>query len=425
MKMKKISFLQFVLIVVMAMVILFYFFFNFEKEDFKETRFIVKNNQIFDVLKNSPFKIKGIVYSPYYPGETGGENLPNDDRYFSHLKKMKNMGVNSISLFPQKMPTNFFKALDDEDLFYAQIININLYDGTDSSDLLNSNYQSKVSEYIKEIIDYNYQEGRPERLLYFALGYEINPGYLYLTNTLNRQIINYQGKFLNISNRYPVEIALAKLLDMAKDYEQEKYGRTSLYAHISFPAYSILDKEVSVHNLKTSSSSTPFDFFDIFAINIYPSYFYNSSDNLEFDENNSSFSGYVQNLLEKIDKPLIITELGLSSAGEIKYPSVPAYKDNSQEAVADLYMRANKDILEASAKALKNSAGRDNFSGFFFFEFMDEYWKNGEEENDSLQQNPNDPEEWYGIFSIKDGGSGFYKIEPKQVILEAVLNIFK
>ena len=362
---------------------------------------VTKNREAAAPQTLSKF-LKGIVYSPYYPGEIGGEILPDDGRYKDHLIKIQELGANTVSVFPEKMPSGFFDALEGTNLSYIPIININLYDGTDNSDLLGAAYQEKVLAHIKEIIDYNYSVGRPELLTYFVLGYEINPAYIINTNNLHSKETSFSGKFLSLENRLPAEIALAKLLDAAMSYELERYGKRHLYAHISFPAYGFLRSFGNSYEFDKNSFFP--DFFDVIAINLYPSYFYPAEDN---------FIAYLESLSKLSTKPIIISEFGLSTAPGVRDDGVPTYEDGSDRAAAKLFNMAAKQVMAIS-----------EIKGLFFFEFMDEYWKNGGEVNDDDVQNPNDSEEWFGLYSVSLENDVFV-LKAKPEINAAIKNIFK
>lgn len=351
-----------------------------------------KNNKTASKQEWPDF-LKGIVYSPYYPGETGGDILPDDGRYSAHLQEIKSLGANTLSIFPEKMPAGFFTALDEADLLYVPIININLYDGTSNEDLLSKDYQSKVISHIKEIIDYNYSTGRPEHLAYFVLGYEINPQYINLTNNLHPQEKSYSGEFISLLNRQPAEIALAKLLDAAMSYEMEVYGKRHSYAHNSFPAYGFLSQKVNLYELNPKAFFP--DFFDIIAINLYPSYFY---------PDEGLFIAYLDALANLSDKPVIISEFGSSTAPGERVGGVPAYEDGSEKAAAKLFSLSARHIV-----------GNKKIKGLFFFEFMDEHWKNGEELADASFHNPDDAEEWFGLYQISVLNNVFSWQEKKEM----------
>jgi hypothetical protein len=402
-----------IILVSLVLVALTYYYFQ-NNSSFTQS-FYVENSRIVN-KSGEILNIKGLVYSPYYPSESGGDDLPNDDRYFDHLNRIENLGANSISVFPQKMPENFFTALKESNLNYVQIIDINLYDGSDNRDLLSNDYQEKAFNHIKEIIDYNYSFKTIDKLLYFVLGYEINPTFIQYTNNYHKDINSYKGKYIEIENKTASEVALAKLLDKSINYEVKKYSHRSLYSHNSFPAYNLLDQ---------NSLLFP-DFFDIVSINLYPSFFYNKNDYFkEIKEDsikhvNNGFLDYLKTLDKKTNKPIVISELGLPSVNNANYINgVPAYGDNSEKAVSSLYLRSFNDIKEFLKE--KNNS----FAGLFYFEFLDEWWKNGEEENDANYHNPNDPEEWFGIYSVKKNNTKQVEIQEKEEIIKALKNIFK
>lgn len=52
---------------------------------------------------------------------------------------------------------------------------------------------------------------------------------------------------------------------------------------------------------------------------------------------------------------------------------------------------------------------------------MDEWWKNGEDSSDELSQNDNDPEEWFGMYSVNDD---YKTLSAKGNIPETVKDLF-
>ena len=407
------KYLKYILILVFLVLIALTFYL-LKNNNYRQSFFIENSNIVRSDGKI--LNVKGLVYSPYYPGETGGENIVNDERFFDHLKKIKDLGANSVSLFPQKISENFFIALEKNDLYYTQIIDINLYDGSDNRDLLSDNYQEKAFNHIKEVIDYNHSFSSINRLLYFVIGYEINPGFIQYTNNYHKDTSSFKGKYIEIVNRTASEVALAKLLDKSIDYEIKTYSHRSLYSHNSFPAYNLIDEKPLLFP----------DFFDIISINLYPSFFYDRNDYFkEVKENsikdiNSGFVNYLKSLDNKTNKPIIISELGLPSNNNVNYKNgVPPYGDNSEKAVSSLYLKSYNDIKEF----LNND--NSSFSGIFYFEFNDEHWKNGEEENDTNIHNPNDPEEWFGVYSVIKNNLNGFEVQEKEEIVRVLKNIFK
>lgn len=103
-----------------------------------------------------------------------------------------------------------------------------------------------------------------------------------------------------------------------------------------------------------------------------------------------SYKGYVEWLKGKHaqDKPLIITELGLSVS--IYGPGKYGRGGNTEEEQRDGTLMMYDDIVNAGAV------------GGCVFEWNDEWWKNYESSGDQHKHDTTDPEEWFGVIEIKD-----------------------
>ena len=195
-------------------------------------RFVAKGAEIIDLKRSVPVFFRGIGYSPYLSKETPlkGDPPGDDDRYQEHLGLMQNMGVDYLHVFPMKMPPKFFAALDKTEMFYGQDIWIWAYE----EDFLAEPFLAKTMEDIKAAIDHVYKVGRPDRLVLFTVGDELQADSVVRTDTRHPEVRSFKGKHLEVSNRTPTEIALARLIDGAMDYELNRYGRRHLYCHTSW-----------------------------------------------------------------------------------------------------------------------------------------------------------------------------------------------
>ena len=195
-------------------------------------RFVTRGAELIDLLKKEPVFFKGIGYSPYLPNETPLYGAPpgEDDRYTEHLGLMQDMAVSYVHVFPMKMPGKFFAALDQTDMVYGQDIWIWAYE----EDFLAESFLAKTLEDIKGVIDHTYTVGRPDRLVLFSVGDELQADAVVRTDTRHPEVRNYKGKHLQVSNRTPTEIALARLIDGAMEYELSRYGQRHLYCHTSW-----------------------------------------------------------------------------------------------------------------------------------------------------------------------------------------------
>jgi len=74
------------------------------------SRFAAQGSTILDRSRDdAPLFLRGIGYSPYLQGETPllGDAPPDDGRYAEHFGRFRELAVNYLHLFPQKMPAGF------------------------------------------------------------------------------------------------------------------------------------------------------------------------------------------------------------------------------------------------------------------------------------------------------------------------------
>ena len=351
------------------------------------TRFVTRGTEIIDLQKNAPVFLRAIGYSPYLPGETPLYGAPpgDDDRYTEHLGLMQDMAVNYLHVFPMMMPPKFFAALDKTDMAYGQDIWIWAYE----EDFLAEPFLAKTMESIKAAIDHVYTVGRPDRLVLFSVGDELQADAVIRTDNRHPAVHSYKGKHLQVSNRTPTEIALARLIDGAMEYELSRYGRRHLYCHTSWthigPIVDRPDLEVPKENVLTP------DLGDLICLNVY-AYARGVRTSPPGSVTGTSYQGYLEELAEGTDKPIFVTQVGLSTSPFAPKPWVPGFGGHKVEEVPKAFSAVWQDIRTAK--------GKEKFCGISFFELQDEWWKSGEEPTDSTRHEIQDPEEWFGFYAV-------------------------
>jgi len=371
-------------------------------------RYVVKGSKIYDIIKKEPLFFRGMGYSPYLPNETPlqGEPPGDDDRYEEHLGLMKDMGVNYLHVFPLKMPPKFFAALDKTDMLYGQDIWIWAYE----EDFLAEAFLEKTLEDIKSVIDHVYQQGRPDRLVFFSIGDELQADSVIRTDSRHPEVRSFQGKHLSVSNRTPTEIALARLIDGAMDYELTRYGQRHLYCHTSWthigPIADRPDLEVPRESILNP------DLGDLVCLNIY-TYANGVRTSPPGSITGTSYQGYLEELTAQTDKPIFITQVGLSTSPFEPKPWVPGFGGHKVEDVPKAFTAIWKDIRTAK--------GHEKICGVSFFELNDEWWKSGEDPTDSARHEQEDPEEWFGLFSVGPD----HRLVPKGKIPETLRNLYR
>ncbi len=370
--------------------------------------FFVQGTRIIEAASHKPLFFKGIGYSPYLQGETPMQGAPpgNDGRYEEHLGLMKGLNVNYLHVFPMQMPAKFFAALDQTDFLYGQDIWVCPYE----EDFLAEPFIAKTLATIKAAIDHAYQVGRPDRLVLFSIGDELQPEAMVRTNTRHPEVRNYHGKHLSVGDRTPSEIAIARLMDMAMDYELTRYGQRHLYCHTSFTHIGPLTNRPDLE-VPREHALTP-DLGDLICLNVY-SYARGVRTSPPGSVTGSSYQGYLEELTAQSKKPVFITQVGLSTSPFEPKSWVPGFGGHKVEVVPTAFSAIWQDINSAR--------GREKICGVAFFELHDEWWKSGEDAADSSRHDREDPEEWFGIYEIGQD----QRLLPKGKIPETIRGLYQ
>ncbi len=372
------------------------------------SRFIVRDHSIIDLSRGrAPVFFKGIGYSPYLPGETPiyGASPGDDGRYARHLPLMRDLGVNYIHVFPLKMPAKFFAELDKTDLVYGQDIWIWAYE----EDFLDETFLNKTLNEIRDVIDHTYAVGRPDRLVFFSIGDELQADAVERTDARHPGVRDFTGRHIVVKNRTPTEIAIARLMDGAMDYELKRYGRRHLYCHTSWthigPIGDRPDLEVSREHMITP------DIGDLICLNVY-TYARGVRTSPPGSVTGTSYQGYLEDLAANARKPVLITQVGLSTSPFEPKPWVPGFGGHLVADVPATFRSVWQDI--------RTAWGKEKFAGMVFFQLHDEWWKSGEDPTDSTRHERQDPEEWFGLYEVGEGNV----LVPKGDIPETVRSLF-
>jgi hypothetical protein len=371
-------------------------------------RFVVRGAQLIDQHHQQPVAFRGIGYSPFMPGETPMRpGYPADDgRYKQHLSMLGELGVNYLHVFPLQMPRGFFTALDGTPFVYGQDIWIDPF----TPDLLDEKYQAASLENVKKVIDHTYATGRPDRLLLFSVGDELQAASVVQTNQKHPQVNDYRGKYLTVTGRSASEVAMAKLIDAAMAYELDKYGQRHLYCHTSWTHIGPIADRPDL-DLPREHVLLP-DMGDLLCMNIY-TYAHGVLSSPPGSVTGSRFQGYLEALADLSDQPILLTQVGLSTSPIMPKPEVVDYGGRSHGDVSQVFRSVWKDF--------RSARGREKYAGLAFFEFTDEWWKIGWVAEDEHQHQPEDPEEWFGIYEV----DAQHRLTPKGEIPATLRELFR
>jgi hypothetical protein len=371
-------------------------------------RFVVRGTALIDMrFPAQPVFFRGMGYSPFLPGETpmNGAAPKDDDRYGKHLRLMQAMHVNYLHVFPRLMPPGFFAALDATDLVYGQDVWVWGYE----DDFLDAAFQNKTLRDIKEVIDHTYKVGRPDRLVLFSIGDELQAKCIASTDARHPEVRAYKGKHITVTNRTPTEVALAKLIDEAMDYELTRYGRRHLYCHTSWTHVGPIGDRPDIE-VNRESVLVP-DMGDLICLNIY-TYANGVRTSPPGSVTGTAYQGYLEQLAADTQQPILVTQVGLSTSPIAPKPLIPGFGGHKVEDVPALFKSIWKDIRTAK--------GREKYSGLVFFELQDEWWKSAKGPEEALRQDPDDPEQWFGVYSVEKN----QKLTPKGAIPATIGTLF-
>ena len=370
-------------------------------------RFVVDQTSVIDRTTGQPVFFKGVGYSPYLPNETPIYGAPpgDDQRYSEHLRLIEGMNANYLHVFPLMMPKSFFTELDRTDMVYGQDIWIWAYE----EDFLAETFFEKTLNDIKGVIDHTYAVGRPERLVLFSIGDELQADAVVRTNSRHPDVRDFSGKHLRVTNRTPTEIALARLMDAAMEYELSTYGQRHLYCHTSWthigPVENRPDLELPAEHILTP------DLGDLVCLNVY-TYARGVRTSPPGSVTGTSYQGYLEELAAQSDRPIFVTQVGYSTSPFEPKSWVPGFGGHRIEDVPG--------YLDAIWKDIRTATGAEKYMGISFFELHDEWWKSGEDPTDSTRHERQDPEEWFGIFAIADN----HRLVPKGEIPASISRLY-
>lgn len=370
-------------------------------------RFVVRGSALVDRAAGEPVFFRGIGYSPYLPGETPLFGAPpgDDERYGEHFLRFSELGVNYLHVFPLLMPKGFFEELDKSDLVYGQ----DIWVMGGAEDFLDPVFQKNTIEQIKAVIDHTYEVGRPDRLVLFSVGDELLPDAIMRTDTRHPEVRDYAGKHVRVSGRTPTEVALARLIDAAIDYELTRYGQRHLYCHTSWTHVGPLADRPDLE-VKPDSALVP-DMGDLWCMNIY-TYARGVKTSPPGSATRTAYQGYLEELAAFVSKPVIVTQVGLSTSPIEPKAWVPGFGGHKVEEVPR--------TLRAVWQDIRTAKGRGRFAGLVFFELHDEWWKSGEDADDPANHEPDDPEEWFGVYTLDQDN----KLIPKGQIPATLRRLF-
>jgi len=349
--------------------------------------FIYKDGERFD--------LKGVVYVPGQPGYLpweieGRTSLPAEltSRIDTDLAGIKALGANTVRLWGA--PAYCYEAI--RALGGLNILQTVWLDGQ-VSDFQDTDFKAQSRSYIRTVVDRvyaAYPDNNPP-VVAFLVGNELSDASILSTNQAHPDITSFTGNYFIAENINASESFIAEMADYLRTYEWGTYGRISLISY--------------ANDIRTVQLiDTPF--LDFRSQNAYS---YAVPDlrpqTLPGSSSGTLYQGWVEELKHMHPGvPLLITETGLSVSPNAFHEGPPnyGYGGNTEAEQATGILQNLADLQTASI----------SIAGVAIHEYLDAWWKFGFE--DSLSQDPDDVEEWFGIVRLIPDGMG-YSTVPRPV----------
>lgn len=347
--------------------------------------FIYKNSERFD--------LRGVVYVPGQPGYLpweieGMTSLPEEvqSRITADLADIRKMGANTVRLWG--VPAFCYAAV--RAVGGLHILQTIWLDGH-VPDFHDAAFKARSAAYIREVIDrlYSAYPNNDPPIVAFLVGNELSAASILSTNQAHPGINAYTGNFFSASGINASEAFILEMADYLRTYEWEHYGRTSLISYAN---------EIrTVHLVDTP-------FLDFRSQNVYsyaiPVF---RPQTQPGSASGTLYQGWIEELkYMHPGVPLLITETGLSVSPNATHVGPPnyGYGGNSEVEQASGIQQNLADMHSASVA----------LAGITIHEYLDAWWKFGYQ--DSLTQDPDDIEEWFGIVRLVATAGG-YSTEPR------------
>ena len=388
--MKKIAILISLTVLVVAMAAAFAFT-VFPKLGIAQKVYIktIKGNRFQLIVDNSPYIIKGVVYSPVPIGQNHTYDFWSDSRkpYMLDGKLMKDAGINTIRVYqPGKDVRNTKEMIRD----LYNIFGIRVAIGHWLGFWENPNYADPIfrERVKKDVLDMVKTYKDEKGILLWILGNENNVSFSFGPQSTNLwttdEIEQLTDPFLKRQARARFYYSFVN--EIARE------------VHKIDPNHPVVLANAELTDIDVAREVTPD--IDILGCSIY---------------RGKSFGSFFREAQIKFKKPVIMTELGCD-----RYDALLEKEDQAIQA----------EFIEAELKEVQKNTfagnGVGNSIGCFVFEWTDEWWKFKEDDaerwgiHDTLPswsngayyfdikapQNLNINEEWWGVCSLKKKNSG-------------------
>ncbi len=346
-------------------------------------------NETGFVVDGEPFLIKGMAYSPFYPGESNRDKISKAD-VADDMRRMRELGINTLLVYWTRDARIYREARRN-----GLMILHGIWIDQEPSDFHEPRFKEGVKRQIRHAIDYIHNldgEDYSDTILGFWIGGEFSPASVDGTDTRHPEIVQFEGThYRTRKGAAPTECFLAEMCDYARGYAGETYGNDFLFSHVNWPP---------------TEPWLKLDFLDYALFDVYSFW---PPEVVTFRKGSfapTSYQGYIEHLKKAYPRiPVIVSEFGMSTAPD----NVTTSGNNERDQATELIARWH-DIVTASPP----------LGGGIVFEWNDEWWKQSgaavliARDADKNHHERDDAEEWFGIVGIDGPSKLDYTVRPKQ-----------
>ena len=450
--MKKIilSFITFVIVVIILIIGEFTGFINLSKSiGPKDNITEVNGIKIVSKVEGKDFYVyydgkwekkflKGVNMGAAKPGTFPGEHAITKEEYSGWFKEISDMNADVIRVYTTLKP-DFYDALyeynknSEKPLYILQGVWINDTDITELQDAYGDK-ERILKNFIKDAQDLvdvfhgnailtekagfasgEYTNDISEYVIGWVLGVEWDPIFVDTTNKNNPSRNTYNGKYLFTENASPFETFMCEAGDKIVEYEVDNYKMARPVSYTNWLTADMLKHpnepfayedqiEVNAEHIRPQESFTEGVFASYHIYPYYPDFMNYQKDYIEFKDEKgkiNTYKAYLKDLMSQHTMPVLVAEVG-----------IPASRGMAHESLYSGYNQGNHDETEQGVilQNLLKDIYDEGYCGGLVFSWQDEWFKRTWNTMDfdmpdtrPFWSNPQTNEQEFGILAFDPG----------------------
>lgn len=410
----------------------------FKEDNIKQVSRVNENN--IEIYKDGKWEktfLKGVNIGAGKPGYFPGEFGITKEEYLKWFKDIKNMNANVIRVYTLQMPA-FYDALYEfnkhtkEPLYIIHGVWVDEHVMLEEMNAFSPKIIDKFKSETDRIIDVIHGNAEIEKVIGrgygkytkdispyvvgYILGTEWDPYFAESTNKINKEMKNFDGKWLYTENAKPMEIFFANVGNHAIDYESSIYDTQKPIAFSNWVPTDVIDhkddidKDNIIVNINEANIKYKKDFKSGLFVSYhiypyYPDFLSHDEKYMEYiDENKekNSYKAYLKDLISFYkDRPVVVSEFGVPTSRGI------THIDKSRGFNQGMITEVEQGLMN---KKMLDDIYSTGYAGAIVFSWQDEWfkrtWNTMEMDDENSRAYWGDKmtsEQFYGLLSFDPG----------------------